>query len=234
MQTQPSSLHLGSLCLQTLALPAADPLVASTSLVLRALTIILAQGPLSGFYVNLKKCELFGVTDLSSFPPSVQTSNQPNIKILGAPIGDAEFCQILFSSKHQVALALLSTISDLGSVDPKVALVLLHLCSSFCKHAHIARAMPPHLILGSMEKFDADIRRCFADCTGVDVPDSAWRQAQLSLRRGGFGLRSLALHLSAAYIASLCGSDDVISTPHLANAITHLQHLCCAFRFPVN
>ena len=36
---------------------------------------------------------LFGVSDLSSFPLSIQTSNQPNIEILGAPIGDAEFCK---------------------------------------------------------------------------------------------------------------------------------------------
>ena len=80
-----------------------------------------------------------------------------------------------------------------------------------------------------MEKFDTDVRHSFAECTGVDVPDSAWRQAQL--RRGGFGLHSLALHSSAAYmyIASLCGSDDVISsTPHLENAIT------CSALFPVS
>ena len=38
-----------------------------------------------------------------------------------------------------------------------------------------------------------------------------------SVRRGEFGLRSLALHSSAAYIASFCGSDGVISTPHLDN-----------------
>ena len=69
-----------------------------------------------------------------------------------------------------------------------------------------------------MEKFDTDVRHSFAECTGVD---SARRQAQLSLRRGGVGLRSLALHSSAAYITSLCGSDDVISTPHLEHAITH-------------
>ena len=33
------------------------------------------------------------------------------------------------------------------------------------------------------------------------------------------------LHSSAAYIASLCGSDDVISTPHLEHAIT-LYNTC--------
>ena len=46
----------------------------------------------------------------------------------------------------------------------------------------------------------------------------------MSLRREGFGLRSLALHSSAAYIAVLCGSDDMISTSHLENAITHYNN----------
>ena len=156
-----------------------------SSSVLRGLIIIQAQGPSLGFFVNLKKLV---VSDLSSFPPSIQTSNQPNMEILGAPIGDAEFCRQFFASKHQAALhvALLSTINDLGCIDPQVALALLRLCSSFCKLAHIARTTPPHLILSSMEKFDIDVHRPFAECTGCDVPDSAWRQAQLSLRRGGF------------------------------------------------
>ena len=62
-------------------------MVGESSSVLRALTIIQAHGPSLGFHVNLKKCELFSVGDLSSFPLSIQTSNQPNMKILGAPIG---------------------------------------------------------------------------------------------------------------------------------------------------
>ena len=66
---------------------------------------------------------------------------------------------------------------------------------------------PPHLSLGSMEKVDTDVRRSFSDFQYV--LDSAWSQAQLKLRRGGFGLHTLTLHSSAAYIASLCGSGDV-------------------------
>ena len=69
-----------------------------------------------------------------------------------------------------------------------------------------------------MEMFDTDVHCSLADCTDVDGPDSAWRQAQLSLIRGGFGLRSLALHSSAAL---LCCSNAVISTPDLENAINH-------------
>eukprot|EP00731_Ephydatia_muelleri_P019107 Em0011g1147a len=123
--------------------------------------------------------------------------------------------------KHQAALALLSTINDLGSVDPQVALVI---CSSFCKLAHIVRATPPHLILGPMEKFDTDVRHSFAECTGCDVPDSAWRQAQLSLRRGGFGLRSSALHSSAAYVASVCGSDMGVMAGSAAKVAECCKH----------
>ena len=128
---------------------------------MRAITIILAQGPSLGFHVNLKKRELCGVSDLSSFPLSIQTSNQSNIEILGASIGDAEFC------KQNLSLV---TINDLGSMDPQVALVLLCICSSFCNLAHIARATPPHLILGSMKKFDADVHCSFAVFTGGGRP----------------------------------------------------------------
>ena len=113
----------------------------------------------------------------------------------------------------------------------QVAPFLLRLCSSFCRLAHIDRATPPHLILGYVEMFDAEVHLSFADYTAVDVPDSASRQAQLSLRGGGFGLRSLALHSSAAYIASLCVSDDVISTPHLKMPLLTTTPVFC-FQIP--
>ena len=37
----------------------------------------------------------------------------------------------------------------------------------------------------------------------IDTTDSSWMQAQLSLNRGGLGLRSLAHHSNAAFIASI-------------------------------
>eukprot|EP00731_Ephydatia_muelleri_P004555 Em0002g731a len=84
------------------------------------------------------------------------------------------------------------------------ALALLHLCSGFCKLIHITSVMPPHLILSAMQCYDVDIRRSFANVTGVDTSDTAWKQAKMNLCRGGLGLCSLADHSSAAYIASFC------------------------------
>ena len=54
----------------------------------------------------------------------------------------------------------------------------------------------------------------------VDTSDAAWQQAQLSLSRGGLGLRRPSLHSPAAYIASAIASD--CSSPqskHLLHAI---------------
>ena len=94
------------------------------------------------------------------------------------------------SRKHQAALALLSTLVEIGSLDPQVELALLRLCSGSCKLIHIASVTPPHLILDAMQRYDADIRRSFANCTGVDASDTAWKQAKLSLRRVGASLTS--------------------------------------------
>ncbi|KAL5499779.1 hypothetical protein EMCRGX_G011239 [Ephydatia muelleri] len=68
---------------------------------------------------------------------------------------------------------------------------------------HLARSTPPSLVAEGLGIFDRDIRRCFTECTSVDVSDVAWMQAQLSPSRGGLGLRSLRLHSSACFIASM-------------------------------
>ena len=45
-------------------------------------------------------------------------------------------------------------------------------------------------------------------------------KAQLSLSHGGLGLRSLATHAAAAYIASLCSSGfSSLSSLHLPSAV---------------
>ncbi|KAL5482160.1 hypothetical protein EMCRGX_G022454 [Ephydatia muelleri] len=72
-----------------------------------------------------------------------------------------------------------------------------------------------HLILNAMQHYDADILRSFANCAGLDTSDTAWKQAKMSLRRGGLGLRSLADHSSAAYIASFCTDCNTLSVSSL-------------------
>ncbi|KAL5468738.1 hypothetical protein EMCRGX_G029849 [Ephydatia muelleri] len=171
-----------------------DGVVAGPSLaVQKVLALIEEKGPLLGLLVNFSKCEVFSPTD---------------------------FCSNYISNKCGDAKLLLRKLEEVGAQDAQVALVLLRLCGSFCKLAHRARATPPSLSIKALELFDIDVRHCFSQYTAVDTSDEAWLQAQLSLSRGGLGLRSLSSHAAAAYIASLCSSDfGSLSSLHLTSAI---------------
>ena len=112
-----------------------------------------------------------------------------------------------------------------------MALILIRLSGGFCCLHHIARATPspPSLSFKALQLFDEDIHRCFSSTTGIDASDAAWQQAQLSLSRGGLGLRSLAHHASAAYISSLSSSGLAPdSSQHLSDAVGMFNRLVLA------
>ena len=148
----------------------------------RVLSIIQELGPQLGLFINSAKCELFSASDLSLFPIEMKKSNVPHFEILGAPIGDM-VCAKYVAQKLAEATKVLKELEEVGSIDPQVALLLLWLCGSFCRLVHLARTTPPSLVNEAFELFDDNVRRCFAECTAVDVPDTAWQQAQLSLSR---------------------------------------------------
>ena len=47
-------------------------------------------------------------------------------------------------------------LEDVDSVDPQVALLLLHQCGSFCKMVHLVRSTPPSLMADALQMFDND------------------------------------------------------------------------------
>ncbi|KAL5488770.1 hypothetical protein EMCRGX_G017763 [Ephydatia muelleri] len=169
--------------------------------VTRAVTLIQEMGPSLGLFINVSKCELFGHGDLSSYPPEMKVSRVPNLEILGAPI-------------------------EVGAEDPQVAFLLLRQCAAFCKLVHLARSTPPSYVADGLALFDKDVRQCFSECTALDTSDIDWMQAQLSLSRGGLGLRSLSCHSVAAYLASLSSSGFVKSfNLHLSESIVLFNEL---------
>ena len=196
----------------------------------RCLSLLQVHGPALSLLVNVSKCEVFSHHNLDVFPSGMKASDKPNIVILGVAIGDLDFCSSFISTKRMEARALLSQLEQVGVLDPQVALVLLRLCGGFCKLVHLARSTPPSLSSQALSLFDNDIRRVFSECTGVDTSDTAWKQAQLSLSRGGLGLRSLSHHSSAAYISSICSSGfGSKSVHHLSQAVEVFNNLV----FPV-
>ena len=183
----------------------------------RVLSLLQQEGPSLGLFINLRKCEIFSSRDLEGFPEQMKKSNNPCLEVLGIPIGDEEFCTTFISAKCAESRMLLDKLEEVGAIDPQVALTLIRLCGGFCRLNHLARATPPSLSAKALRMFDEDVRRCFSASTGIDTSDDAWQQAQLSLCKGGLGLRSLSHHASAAFIASL--SSSKICLMQLASSI---------------
>ena len=199
-------------------------LAGKKSSIRRSLSLIQELGPPLGLYVNISKCELYCPGDTPTFPSELKVSNLPHFEILGCPIGDYIYCANFIASKCLQARKLLLQLKDVAATDPQVALTLLRLCGSFCRLSYLARSTPTDLVLEAFKLFDDDIHHCFMDCIGFATSDEAWCQAQLGLNSGGLGLRSLSLHSSSAYIASVCSSGVVDSEDiHLTNAIDHFN-----------
>lgn len=173
-----------------------------------------------GLTINYRKCELFSLSSLKDFPNDIPTSGCPHFEVLGAPIGNEEFCISYIQKRIQKANQLLKVLPKLE--DPQVALLLLRSCGSFCKLAHIARNTPSSVAMDSLGEFDACIRQCLEESAGLQLTESAWSQAQLGMRYGGLGLRSLSRHSTACYISSFISSTSSLpcDTSHLEEAIT--------------
>ncbi|KAL5474555.1 hypothetical protein EMCRGX_G026516 [Ephydatia muelleri] len=192
--------------------------------VLRAMHIIEEVGPALGLYI---KCELFSSKGNASFPPAVKCSLLPNLDILGAPVGDYLHCSRFIADKCVESKKLLTSLVDVAGVDLQVAFTLLRMCGGFCKLVHLSR-VTPSLASDALVSFDEDVRHCFVLCSAIEVSSTAWKQAQLSLRFGGLGHRSLSCHAAAAYIASLSLSGLGQSNNH------HLQQAVIAYNSKVS
>ena len=195
-------------------------LAGTRSAVLRALHVIEEMGSALGLHVNLAKCEMFSRQGNTSFPPEVRCSLLPNLDIQGAPIGDYLHCSKFIAGRCAESRKLLSGLVDVAAVDLQVAVSLLHMCGSFCSMVHIARVTPPSLASDGLRSFDEEVKQCFVMCSAINVTNDAWSQAQLGLKFGGLGLRSLSHHAAAAFIVSLSfsgfGKADNI---HLKQAV---------------
>ncbi|KAL5488962.1 hypothetical protein EMCRGX_G017994 [Ephydatia muelleri] len=120
-------------------------------------------------------------------------SNVRHFDILGAPIGEFWFCAKYVAQKLTDTSKLLQQLAHVGSSDPHVAMLLLRQCWGFCMVTLLARTIPSSLAGDALSLFDDEVWQCFSECTTVDTPDPE-QQAQISLSRGGVGLRLVSYH----------------------------------------
>ena len=164
----------------------------------------ISSAPL-GLRLNMSKCELVpAISGGAGINWDLFDQNMPRkmdgcFKLLGAPIGTAEYCQSLTNKRASKVQSSLDAIGELP--DPQVALAWLRSCASFGKMVFSARATPFD-VHQELVAFDSAVRRCFEQFSGLHPDDTQWLQATLATKVGGLGLRSLSRHSPAAYLAS--------------------------------
>ena len=169
----------------------------------QAWDLIVSSGERLGLFINMEKCEVYSREehDMRDYPEEVRRYTDPNMVILGSPIGESQFLTRHVESLIETNKKLLARIEDLH--DPQIALHLLRSCASFNKLVHIARTTPVDVnVERTLATFDEDVLDCFQRACGVVVSEDAAEQVRLSLARGGLGLRSVSRHHSSAYMAS--------------------------------
>jgi hypothetical protein len=159
------------------------------------------------------KCELIltagvdSTVDVSLFPNDFKVIRDGNFELLGGPIGDPAFCNQHTQKRVDKACRLLEALG--GLPDPMVALRLLRHCGGFCKMVFSARVAPSSHHKEALGSFDAAVRSCFEQFSCLLPDDDQWAQATLSTDSAGLGLRSLAKHGCAAFIASRTSCADL-------------------------
>ena len=115
-------------------------------------------------------------------------------------MGDATFCNQHTQDRVTKACKLLQAVGELP--DPQVALRLLRHCAGFAKMVFSTRVVPPNKHHDAAVSFDAAVRDCFERFSCLHPEADHWLQATLSTESGGLGLRSMASHAGAAFLAS--------------------------------
>jgi hypothetical protein len=198
-----------------------------------------------GLQVNPAKCELVAcggaaaAVDLALFPANMPFNQSGGFELLGAPIGDATFCEgYTHAQRVSKTFPLLEALANLG--DAQTSLLLLRQCASYCRLVYATRATPSIGLAPALIAFDSAVRACLETaCTGP-LTAEAWLQATLSTSHGGLGLRAVATHAAAGYAASvfattsLCQEIDPAYQSGFAAAIQLVNsQLVAADHFPV-
>ena len=181
--------------------------------VLKALRILVSEGPTHQFYLNPNKTAVYWPCFSATYPKSL-TSLLPSgnisgegIALLDVPIGSSTYMARHVSQKlHDVnnALELLEDIPD-----ARVKFHLHRVTASVCRLHNLFRHLPPKFFLPFACQFDNAQIQAYSRFNHVPPSESVIAQVRLPFRLGGHGLTAMTPLVNAAHAASLIESAPV-------------------------
>ena len=118
--------------------------------------------------------------------------------LLGSPIGDEASVSDAISEKTGLLQLMGERLQHVSAQD---ALLLLRNSFAIPKMLYLLRTSPSFLS-GKLPDYDKELRSIVCAITNSNLDDSAWLQASLPIKHGGFGIRSAVSSLSSALASS--------------------------------
>jgi hypothetical protein len=165
-----------------------------------------------GLDMCFDKCEVIPAAganhtvDTQAFSDFIWNDSQC-FSLLGAPIGHQDFCTQVVQQKVEEAVALLQ--ECIRVQHSQCALLLVRYCASYSKLVYLMRTVPSSLCSHSFSTFSARMRTELSKLMACELSDWSWEQAQLSIKKGGLGLRSVEEHAAGAYLSSILGCQEM-------------------------
>jgi hypothetical protein len=132
----------------------------------------------------------------------IPEAGEGGVILLGAPIGLPEFC----------VSAVKSCVTKCVQLMVQVQFALLRSCFGFPKFSYCLRSCDPAILKDAYVPFDEGQCRALSDCIGAQIylDDPHWLHASLPVSMGGLGIRSAVAHSSAAFVASILQTENLV------------------------
>ena len=171
--------------------------------------IVVKDAEAMGLILNANKCELISF-ESENIPPITTFDNYQLIKpndaiLLGAPILPGPAVDTSLKSKFDT---LKKAIERMQYIDAHDALLLLKSSLHLPKLLYILRTSVCH---GNpiLDDIDDITREGLSNILNLPFSDDNWRQANLPVKDGGLGVRSVASLASSAFLASAASTNDL-------------------------
>ena len=171
--------------------------------------IVVKDAEAMGLILNANKCELISF-ESENIPPITTFDNYQLIKpndaiLLGAPILPGPAVDTSLKSKFDT---LKKAIERMQYIDAHDALLLLKSSLHLPKLLYTLRTSVCH---GNpiLDDIDDITREGLSNILNLPFSDDNWRQANLPVKDGGLGVRSVASLASSAFLASAASTNDL-------------------------
>ena len=187
-------------------------LVGSVVDILTAFNIIHEEGEAYGLKLNVSKCEVWwpsmNPAELAaSIPQGICIVEDSGVELLGAPIGDAVFCEKYLVGKLASIEQLLSQMEHINHA--QYQLPLLKFCAGMPKFMFTLRTVHPQLIRHAIRKFDELVDISLQTILNRPFGPHIRNLMGLPVRMGGLGVPQACHTALSAYMGSFLDTQKI-------------------------